>query len=222
MDVREAILSRIETILDGITDIQTVERNRIAFDETQLPAAGVLEGDEEVAPTNLGRAAAASGRPYIVTATPQVFVKVGEPSEEIGPALSEPIGDYIERINPSAVGTSCAFHWGRRYILFAPLDGQLFWFVDGGHSADRHKLPGALQSPTVGGTGVFDRQRPDPTAGDPADPPGHYSEPRHFYIRHQYPHALFSDLFLPQISGSLLWFRYASGRHYLGCKLSLE
>ncbi len=88
MDVREAILSRIEVVLEGITDIQTVERNRIAFDETQLPAAGVLEGDEEVAPTSLGRSGPASGRPYIVTATPQVFVRVGEPSSEIGPALN--------------------------------------------------------------------------------------------------------------------------------------
>ncbi len=88
MDVREAILSRIEVVLEGITDIQTVERNRIAFDETQLPAAGVLEGDEEVAPNSLGRSGPASGRPYIVTATPQVFIRVGEPSEEIGPALN--------------------------------------------------------------------------------------------------------------------------------------
>ena len=87
-DVREAILARILAIVSAIDGVQTAERNRIAFDDTQLPAVGVLEGDEEVAPNSLGRAARASGRPYIVTATPQVFVRVGGPSEDIGTDLN--------------------------------------------------------------------------------------------------------------------------------------
>ncbi len=87
-DIREAIMVRIAAVLDDLSGVQTVERNRIAFDDTQLPAVGVLEGDEEVAPNSLGRAARASGRPYIVTATPQVFIRVGGPSADIGTDLN--------------------------------------------------------------------------------------------------------------------------------------
>ena len=88
MDVREAIQSRILEVVAAVAGVATAERNRIAFDDTQLPAAGVLEGDEQVGPNSLGRAARASGRPYIVTATPQIFIRVGGKSEDIGTDLN--------------------------------------------------------------------------------------------------------------------------------------
>lgn len=47
-----------------------------------------------------------------------------EQQKEVGPALSDPVGDVIERINPSAVSTSCAFHWKNRYFLAIPIDGS--------------------------------------------------------------------------------------------------
>lgn len=45
-----------------------------------------------------------------------------EQQKEVGPALSEPIGDFIERINKSALPACCAFHWNNRYFLAVPLD----------------------------------------------------------------------------------------------------
>lgn len=86
-DQRELIMLRLAQVVNVI-GVKTVSRNRIDFDDTQLPAVGVLEGDEEVAPNSLGRAARASGRPYIVTATPQVFIRVGGRSEDIGTDLN--------------------------------------------------------------------------------------------------------------------------------------
>ena len=86
-DQRELIMLRLAQVVN-VTGVKTVSRNRIDFDDTQLPAVGVLEGDEEVAPNSLGRNARASGRPYIVTATPQVFIRVGGKSEDIGTDLN--------------------------------------------------------------------------------------------------------------------------------------
>ncbi len=43
--------------------------------------------------------------------------------QEVGDTLSLPIHDLIERINPAAVGTSCAVCWANRYLLAVPLDG---------------------------------------------------------------------------------------------------
>jgi hypothetical protein len=45
-----------------------------------------------------------------------------EQQKEVGPALSDPIGDYIDRINPSAMASCHAFHWQNKYILAVPLD----------------------------------------------------------------------------------------------------
>jgi hypothetical protein len=86
-DQRELIMVRLAEVVN-VTGVKTVSRNRIDFDDTQLPAVGVLEGDEEVAENTLGRSARASGRPYIVTATPQVFIRVGGISENIGTDLN--------------------------------------------------------------------------------------------------------------------------------------
>ncbi len=86
-DQRELIMARLAEVAN-VAGVKTVSRNRIDFDDTQLPAVGVLEGDEEVAPNSLGRAARASGRPYIVTAAPQIFIRVGGPSADIGACLN--------------------------------------------------------------------------------------------------------------------------------------
>jgi hypothetical protein len=86
-DQRELIMVRLAEVVN-VTGVKTVSRNRIDFDDTQLPAVGVLEGDEEVGENTLGRSARASGRPYIVTATPQVFIRVGGISENIGTDLN--------------------------------------------------------------------------------------------------------------------------------------
>jgi hypothetical protein len=76
-DQRELILARLFAVVSGLSGFETAERNRIEFDDTQLPAVSVLEGDEDVPPDRLGRHVPPSGRPYLVVATPQVFVRVG-------------------------------------------------------------------------------------------------------------------------------------------------
>jgi hypothetical protein len=80
--------------------------------------------------------------PKIGTRAPQTFVQVGadvygltthgvrsmqqtyaaENRTEIGPSLSYPIEDYIDRINKTYVSTATATYWKNRYILSVPLD----------------------------------------------------------------------------------------------------
>lgn len=76
------------------------------------------------------------------TRAPQTFVQVGadvygltthgvrsmqqtfaaQNQAELGPSLSYPIEDYIDRINKTAIGTATATYWKNRYILSVPLD----------------------------------------------------------------------------------------------------
>jgi hypothetical protein len=47
-----------------------------------------------------------------------------EQQQDIGPAVSQPIQDYIDRVNPAVVSyMSAGIHWNNRYILSGPLDG---------------------------------------------------------------------------------------------------
>lgn len=45
-----------------------------------------------------------------------------EAQQDIGPALSEPVTDIINRINPAAIWRSAAIHWNNRYIISLALD----------------------------------------------------------------------------------------------------
>lgn len=45
---------------------------------------------------------------------------------DIGPPLSQPITDIIDRINPSAVGTVCAAYWNNRYLCALPVDSATY------------------------------------------------------------------------------------------------
>lgn len=48
-----------------------------------------------------------------------------EQQQDIGPALSQPIQDYIDRINPAVVSyMSAGIHWNNRYIVSGPLDSS--------------------------------------------------------------------------------------------------
>lgn len=49
-----------------------------------------------------------------------------EQQKEVGPALSYPVGDLINRINQSTVSTACGFHWNNRYFLSIPVDGSAY------------------------------------------------------------------------------------------------
>lgn len=78
----------------------------------------------------------------IGTRAPQTFVQVGadvlgltthgvrsmqqtfaaENQTELGPSLSYPIEDYLDRINKAYISTATATYWKNRYILSVPLD----------------------------------------------------------------------------------------------------
>lgn len=85
---------------------------------------------------------------HIGTRAPQTFVQVGadvyglvvvgtsnevrsmqrtfaaEQQSELGPPISYPIQDYLDRINKTYISTSTATYWRNRYILSVPLDGS--------------------------------------------------------------------------------------------------
>lgn len=75
VDRREQIMARLHEVVNGVDSLKTVFRNVIITDERQLPAASILEGDEEVSNGGVvhGRS---SNRPYVVTATPLVLLRV--------------------------------------------------------------------------------------------------------------------------------------------------
>lgn len=86
-DKREQILARLQTLVGGLSGIRTSERNETNFGETQLPAVTVLEGDEEVSDTDVGRNRPAS-RPYIVTMRPNVVFRADEDAADVGTTLN--------------------------------------------------------------------------------------------------------------------------------------
>jgi hypothetical protein len=86
-DTRELILARLFAIVEAMDWIATAERNRTEFDDTQLPAGSVLEGDEEVLEGDVGRSRP-SARPYLVMALPQVFLRAATDNENVGTNLN--------------------------------------------------------------------------------------------------------------------------------------
>jgi hypothetical protein len=85
MDRRELILERIAEILGGVAGIVTVTRNKTEFDDTQMPAAGVLEGDEDASDSD-ARSTRPSARPYLVTARPQIWLRAD--GDNVGTTLN--------------------------------------------------------------------------------------------------------------------------------------
>lgn len=78
---------RLEAIVDAISGVVTTTRNEIEFDDTQLPAITILEGDEESSDTDASRGRPPT-RPYIVTMIPQVFIRVRKDEENVGTLLN--------------------------------------------------------------------------------------------------------------------------------------
>jgi hypothetical protein len=75
-DVREAILVRLHEVVAAVPSVVNAERNRIQWDDTELPAVSVIEGDEEITLLNDdGSFTRPSLRPYLMTAFPQVYIR---------------------------------------------------------------------------------------------------------------------------------------------------
>jgi hypothetical protein len=87
-DKREAILVRLLAIAAGLDGINHAARNDINIGEEQLPAAIVLDGEEEVDADQLRRNVAALA-PMLVHMTPQTSLLVSEEADNVGSALND-------------------------------------------------------------------------------------------------------------------------------------
>jgi hypothetical protein len=85
VDVRESVLQRLVEIVNGVADFKSVYRNYVDLVESDLPAAAVLDGDEE---TNdaVDASMRPPNRPTLATMTPEIIVfKI---SPQVGPDIS--------------------------------------------------------------------------------------------------------------------------------------
>ena len=85
IDVRENILARLVAVVDGVADFKQVYRNYVDLTEDDLPAAAVLDSDEETDDTT-DASMRPPNRPTLVTMTPEIVVfKI---SPQVGPDIS--------------------------------------------------------------------------------------------------------------------------------------
>lgn len=82
VDVREDILARLLEVVAAIPNIRSAHRNNVDITEDQLPAALVLDGDEE---TNEAQNRQ-SNSPIIVQMTPEIII--AEQSDGVGTDLT--------------------------------------------------------------------------------------------------------------------------------------
>jgi hypothetical protein len=85
IDVRENILARLVAIVDGVADFKEVYRNYVDLTEDDLPAAAVLDGDEETNDTT-DASMRPPNRPTLATMTPEIIVFKLAP--QVGPDIS--------------------------------------------------------------------------------------------------------------------------------------
>ncbi len=84
-DIREDILARLVEVVATVPNLLTVHRNNVDITDDQMPAALVLDGDEDVVSGNDG--SRPSNRPLLVEMTPEI--QVVEQSETIGSDLTD-------------------------------------------------------------------------------------------------------------------------------------
>jgi hypothetical protein len=83
-DIREDILARLVEVVETVPNLATVHRNNVDITDDQMPAALVLDGDEEVVSGNDG--SRPSSRPLLVEMMPEI--QIIEQSETIGSDLT--------------------------------------------------------------------------------------------------------------------------------------
>jgi hypothetical protein len=94
-DVREDILARLVEVVAAIPNIRLAHRNNIDITEDQLPAALVLDGDEETNDsTDLSMRP--PNRPTVVHMTPEIIL--AEQSNEVGSDLTTLRRELIKRV----------------------------------------------------------------------------------------------------------------------------
>jgi|SRR5262245_10241905 len=96
-DTREDILARLVEVIGTIPNIRSVHRNNVDITEDQLPAAIVLDGDEDSDGDN-DVSMKQPHRPYNVQMTPGIVVQVQDDNEVIGPAITTFRRELIKRV----------------------------------------------------------------------------------------------------------------------------
>src|SRR5262245_42467811 len=84
-DVRERILARLADIVAAMPSIKEVVRNNVDWTEDQLPAASVLDGDEETS-DGTDTTMRPANRPTLATMTPEIVIFKIAP--QVGPDIS--------------------------------------------------------------------------------------------------------------------------------------
>jgi hypothetical protein len=84
-DVRENILARLVVIVGTMPSIKQVYRNNVDLTEDDLPAAAVLDGDEETDDTS-DRSMRPPDRPTLATMHPEIIIFKLAP--QVGPDIS--------------------------------------------------------------------------------------------------------------------------------------
>lgn len=84
-DIREGILARLHTILDGVQTGVPAFRNRTQFSEDMRPCVVIMDGDE-IADENDNNKHALS--PRRMEMSPEVYILVGDQAATVGTALN--------------------------------------------------------------------------------------------------------------------------------------
>ena len=94
-DVREDILARLLEVIGTIPNIRSAHRNNVDITEDQLPAAIVLDGDEEsdgASDVSMKQ----PHRPYNVQMTPEIII--AQQSDEVGSDITTLRRELIKRV----------------------------------------------------------------------------------------------------------------------------
>ena len=87
IDTREDILARLVLIVESIPNIRSAQRNNVDIPEDQLPAAIILDGDEETADST-DSSMRPPHRPTMVTMTPGIVVQVQDDNVMLGSMIT--------------------------------------------------------------------------------------------------------------------------------------
>jgi hypothetical protein len=97
VDVREDILARLVEVVAAIPNLRSAQRNNVDITEDQLPAAIVLDGDEESDGAN-DVSMKQPHRPYNVQMTPGIVVQVQDDNVVLGSMVTTFRRELIKRV----------------------------------------------------------------------------------------------------------------------------
>lgn len=114
MSNREIILERIKTALGTLAGISTVKRNDVEFSDSEMPAAAILEGDEQAMESTFGRGRPPRG-PNIIFMTCQVALFAQTKPEDLGQTLNTLRDEVINLLQTDSILLSYSHNDDIRY-----------------------------------------------------------------------------------------------------------